>query len=494
MDSTAAAASHGATGQELSFASALRAAAAIRSKKISSVELTRHVFERMDRYNPSLNAFCFQLSDDALAQARKADEALGKGESLGPLHGVPIHVKESFGVAGQPCTWGIPAFKDSKAPRNAEVVDRLVGAGAVLIGGTNVPLNLHDWQSYNSIYGTTNNPYDVGRSPGGSSGGSAAALAAGLGYLSMGSDIGGSIRVPSTFCGIYGHKPTLDLVSQQGHQVGGHRSGQGFSTLLAVVGPMARSAEDLLAALKIVAGPVGWDAKAWKWELPPPRAESLKDFRVGYVIDDPVSPPTGEVAAALENAIEAMGRAGAQLKPGWPARLQPREMAGTYLYMLGAFVASVTPEDAEGREQTPGDSDDPFAAGARATFREWQQVNIRRVAYRAQWQAYFGEVDVFLSPVTFTAAFPHDHTEPQSARTVATAEGPRRYMEMMSWIAAASLTGCPATVAPVGLTPGGLPVGMQIMGPYWEDATPITFAELLAREMGGFSPPNGYQR
>jgi amidase len=494
MDSTAAAAQfHGGTAHELDFVSALEAAEAIRLKRISSVELTRHVFDRIDRYNPALNAFCFQLREEAFAQAKKADEAWGRGECLGVFHGVPIHVKESFAVAGQPCTWGIPAFKDSKASRNAQAVDHLTGAGAVLVGGTNVPLNLHDWQSYNSVYGTTNNPYDASRSPGGSSGGSAAALAAGLGYLSMGSDIGGSIRVPSNFCGTYGHKPTLDLVSQQGHQAGGSPSGQGFSTLLAVVGPMARSPQDLRAALEIVAGPVGWDGKAWKWELPPPRATSLRDFRVGYVIDDPISPPTREVAAALENAIEAIGRAGAQLKPGWPTRLQPREMTGTYLYMLGAFVASMTPEDAEGREQTPGDSNDPFAAGARSTFREWQQVNIRRVAYRAQWQAYFGEVDVFLSPVTFTAAFPHDHSEPQSARTVATAEGPRRYMEMMNWIAAPSLTGCPATVAPVGLTRGGLPVGVQIMGPYWEDATPITFAELLARETGGFSPPPGYE-
>ena len=493
MDSMAATAHSGSgTEQELNFASALAAAEAIRSKRVSSVELTRHVFERIDRYNSSLNAFCFQMREEALAQARRADETLARGELHGAFHGVPIHVKESFGVAGQPCTWGIPALKDSKAPRNAEAVDRLIGAGAVLIGGTNVPLNLHDWQSHNAIYGTTNNPYDVKRSPGGSSGGSAAALAAGLGYLSMGSDIGGSIRVPSNFCGTYGHKPTLDLVSQQGHQTGGNRSGQGFSTLLAVVGPMGRSAQDLLAALKVVGGPVGWDAKAWKWELPPPRANNLRDFRVGYVIDDSISPPTREVAAVLGNAIEALGRAGVQLKPGWPARLQPREMDSTYLYMLGAFTSSMTPEDAQGREQTPGDTGDPFAAGARATFREWQQMNIRRVAYRGQWQAYFEEVDVFLSPVTFTAAFPHDHSEPQSARTVPTSDGPRRYMEMMNWIAAASLTGCPATVAPVGLTPDGLPVGIQIMGPYGEDATPITFAELMAREIGGFSPPRGF--
>jgi len=492
MDSPATAKSSRAVASELDFGSALAAADAIRAKKVSSVELTQHVFDRIDRYNPAINAFCYQLREQAFAQAKKADEALAKGEATGAFHGVPIHVKESFAVAGQPCTWGIPAFKDAKAPQNAEAVDRLLAAGTVLIGGTNVPLNLHDWQSYNSIYGTTNNPYDVKRGPGGSSGGSAAALAAGLGYFSMGSDIGGSIRVPSNLCGIYGHKPTLDLVSQQGHLAGGSRSGLGFSTLLAVVGPMARSAQDLLAALKIVGGPLAWDAKAWKWELPPPRAKTLKEFRVGYVIDDPIAPPTAEVGAALQKTIDALGRAGATLKPGWPPRLQPRELINTYLYMLFAFVTSMAPGEDVHSGQAPPDSNDPTAAGARATYREWQAANIRRIAYRNMWQAYFNDVDVFLSPVTYTAAFPHDHSEPQTARTVSTSTGPRRYMDMMNWIAPATLTGCPATVAPVGQTPEGLPVNIQIMGPYWEDATPITFADLLAREIGGFSPPAGY--
>jgi amidase len=179
------------------------------------------------------------LRDEALAQAKSADEKQARGESLGVFHGVPVHVKESFAIAGRPCTWGLTAFRDSKAPRNAAVVDRLIGAGAVLIGSTNVPVDLADWQSYNPIYGTTNNPWDVKRTPGGSSGGTAAALAAGLGYLSLGSDIGGSIRVPSHFCGIYGHKPTLDLVAESSSLPGGQPALPGFSTLLAVGGPMA---------------------------------------------------------------------------------------------------------------------------------------------------------------------------------------------------------------------------------------------------------------
>ncbi|MCU1286243.1 MAG: amidase family protein [Acidobacteriales bacterium] len=235
-DETRATASNEAVPDNLDFASALQAAEAIRQKRVSSVELTRRVFERIDKYNPQLNAFVYQLRDDAMAQAKKADEAQAQGRSLGVFHGVPVHVKESYAVAGHPCTWGLPPLRDSKAPQNSAVVRKLLGTGAVLIGATNVPVGLSDWQSYNPIYGTTNNPWDVKRTPGGSSGGTAAALAAGLGYLSFGSDIGGSIRVPASFCGLFGHKPTLDLVDMQGHLPGGVSAGPGFSTLLAVGG------------------------------------------------------------------------------------------------------------------------------------------------------------------------------------------------------------------------------------------------------------------
>ncbi len=478
---------------ELDFASALGAAQAIRKKEVSSVELTQRIFERIDRYNPKLNAFVYQLREDALARAKKADEALARGQTLGRFHGVPAHVKECFGVAGRPCTWGIPALRDSKALQNSEVVERLSREGAVLIGATNVPVTLSDWQSYNPIYGTTNNPWDVTRTPGGSSGGSAAALAAGLGYLSVGSDIGGSIRVPSHFCGIYGHKPTLDLVSTQGMSPGGNYGTPGFSTLLAVAGPMARSAADLLAAMKVLGGPIGWDAKAWQWEMPPPRATKLKAFRVGYVLDDPIASPTPEVKSALESVIRALERNGATLKPGWPTGFEPAALLDTYRFHLYAFLFSVSPpEEQRAQREKFANSQEPDARGALSSFSDWQRQNFRRLALRAQWQAYFEQVDVFLSPAGFATAFPHDHSEPQERRTIATSGGPRRYLDFFNWIAPATLTGCPATIAPVGRTEAGLPVGIQVMGPYWEDATPITFADLLAQEIGGFSAPPGF--
>src|ERR1035437_6512643 len=303
----------------LEFASALDAAEAIRKKHISSFELTQQTFERIDKFNPQLNAFAYQLREDALARAKQADEAQAGGKSLGVLHGVPVHVKESFAVAGHPCTWGIPALKDSRAPSDSEVVTRLRDAGAVLIGATNVPIALGDYQSYNQIYGTTNNPWDVKRTPGGSSGGSASALAAGLGYLSVGSDTAGSIRVPAHFCGVYAHKSTLDLIDMQGQSPGGHHQDPFFSSLLGVGGPLARSAEDLLAALRLLGGPADYSAKAWKWELPAARHESLREFRVGYVLDDPSCPVTPETKAVLENTIRKLEKEGATLKQGWPA-------------------------------------------------------------------------------------------------------------------------------------------------------------------------------
>jgi amidase len=489
----------GPAAHELDFATALEAADAIRTKKISSVELTRRMFARIDHYNPQLNVFAYQLREDALVQARKADDAMALGKSsngkpLGVFHGVPITVKESFAVAGHPCTWGFPPLRDSKAPQNSDVVSHLLSdAGAVLLGATNVPVALSDWQTYNPIYGQTNNPWDVKRTPGGSSGGSAAGLAAGLGYLSVGSDIGGSIRVPANFCGIFGHKPTLDLVSMRGHIPGGDPGLPDFSTLLAVGGPLARSAGDLLAALKVLGGPAGWDSKAWKWQMPEPRARSLKDFRVGYVIDDPIAPPTPEVKALLENVVERLGRAGAKMKPGWPEGLKPAELLANYQFMLEAFLFRTSPPAEQERlRKTVSDMVADKNSGALSSFADWQKQNFRRLAYRAQWQAYFNQVDVFLSPVAFTVAFPHDHSEPQDQRTIATSAGPRHYMDLLNWIAPATLTGCPATIAPAGRTPDGLPVGIQIMAPLWEDATSITFADLLAREVGGFTAPPGY--
>jgi amidase len=477
---------------DLDFGTALAAASALQSRQISSRELTEHTFARIDAFQPKLNAYVYQLREDALRAAARADEALVHEEDLALFHGVPFSVKESFGVKGQPCTWGLPPFKDSRAPADAVAVRRLREAGGVLLGATNVPLNLADAQAFNEIYGTTNNPWDLSRTPGGSSGGSAASLAAGMAFLSIGSDIGGSIRCPAAFCGVYGHKPTL--VNQSGHRVGGLHNAPGFSTLLAVAGPMARSAEDLEAALTVLGGPEAPDSKAVRWSLPPARHEHLADYRIGYVLEDPAVPLSAETRTVLEDVISACQAAGCRMQKGWPEGIRLTDLLETYFFLLGAFNFSMLPPaDQESERQSLMARKDPRARGSLSSFAEWQAENLKRLAYRAIWERYFASVDVLLLPAMFTSAFPHDPT-PTESRTVITPEGDERpFRDLLAYIAPATLTGCPATVAPTGLSQSGLPVGLQIMGPYLEDATPIRFASLLAREIGGFHAPEGYR-
>jgi amidase len=476
------------------FGSALAAAAAIRAKEISSVELTQHTFRRIDAFQPKLNAYVYQLREEALAAAKQADEAIARNAPLGVFHGVPINVKESFGVKGQPCTWGMPEFKHVKSPKHAVAVRRLLDAGAILLGATNVPLFLMDTQAFNEVYGRSNNPWDLERTPGGSSGGSAASLAAGMAFLSIGSDIGGSIRTPAAFCGIYGHKPTLDIVNLLGHFPGGLHGDPGFSSLLAVAGPMARYAEDLEASLRILAGPESPDSKAFQWFLPPARHEKLSDYRVRYVLEDAMMPVSAETKSVLESAIRACEKAGASVTRGWPDGFRFQELLENYLFLLGAFDFSVMPPGRQAHVR-PGliNRPDNIAKGALSHFAEWQIHNLKRLAYRAQWERLFESTDVFLLPSTFTAAFPHDPT-PTDTRMIQLPEGGAQpFMNILAYISPATLTGCPATIAPAGLSKSGLPVGIQIVGPYLGDATPIRFAQLLAREIGGFQPPSGYK-
>jgi len=478
---------------DLDFASALDAAAAIRSKRISSVELTEHMLARIDRYNPKLDAFVYLTRERALREARKADKAIMRDEPPGVFEGVPFGIKESFAVKGEPDTWGIPEFRNSKAPADAAAVERLEAGGAVLTGGTNVPLNLMDWQSYNAIYGTTNNPWDLSRTPGGSSGGSAAALAAGLTYLSVGSDIGGSLRVPAMFCGVYSHKPTIDLVPTRGQIPGGFAGLHGFSTGLAVAGPMARSARDLAAALTLLGGPDGYDKKSWSWKMGQPRQRRLKDFRVGFVMDDPMARLTSEVKPVLERALAALERAGVQLHEGWPSGYALSQAEYTDQFLLSAFNFTQKPAEQQAQERKILEKGgNAWADGALASYERWQRQRFQQLTYRQAWQDYFEGMDVFLMPAAFSIAFRHIHDGDMNTRSVDTPEGKRPYMDFMPWIVTPTLTGCPSTTAPVGLTATGLPVALQVMGPFGEDATPIEFAALLADEIGGFAAPPGY--
>lgn len=482
----------------LAFASATEAAKAISRGVVTSLELTTAILGRVERYNPRINAFAALMGREALAAAKRADEEAGRGEELGPLHGVPVTVKDCFEIRGVRTTAGSRRLADYVPTHDSAPVERLREAGAIIIGHTNTPEMAFDWQTYNDLYGTTNNPWNPALTPGGSTGGGAAALAAGLTFLEVGSDVGGSIRVPSHFCGLYGHKPSLGAVSARGHipPLPGSPVGE---PAFSVAGPMARSAEDIMLATRILGGPDGDDAKAYTWEMPEPRRKKLDYYTVGYVIDDPACRVSSEVRAPLEKMVGALEGAGVEVAEGWPKGVNPGRLFEDYRYIRYASdAASLTGAqiyELLKAEKVSDGSDEYAAAHAYASsVKEFEDTLWRRAQAREAWRDYFGTFDAFLIPPAFTPAFPHDHGIPLKSRVLNTPEGARKYQELRFWISFATLCGLPATVAPVGRTTGGLPVGVQVVGPYLEDATTIDVAGHIGELMGGFRAPPGYDQ
>jgi amidase len=476
---------------ELDFASAGDAARMIRERKVSSRELTARMLDRIARFNPAINALVNVLHEQALADASLADQARARSQRLGPLHGVPIVIKDTFDIAGVPNTVGIRQLAQNRPATDSEVVRRLRAAGAIVLGNTNVPLFLNDWQSYNQLYGTTNNPWDTTRTAGGSSGGSTAALAAGLAFLSPGTDRSGSLRVPAHFCGVYGHKPSHNVVPLRGWVPSPPNGPPPLPEPLAVAGPLARTASDLLLAMHVLGGPEGTDALAYRWSMPAPRRTRLRDYRVGFVLDDPACPVDAPVRTCLEDAVAALAKAGVTLREGWPPGVDPRAQHDTYRYLLVSLLGA-PPGITEEQMRALADRGVPFAVAHLDTHRRYLEYATKQLVARRAWQTAFEQIDVFLMPSSFVAAFPHDHSEPQDARRLATSNGPRPYLDLMFWNTFANLPGLPSTAAPVGRTADGLPVGVQILGPYLEDATPIDFANRMAMVIGGFIPPPGF--
>jgi amidase len=481
---------------ERAFASAGRLAGEIRDRKTGCVELLDFFLERAERYNPRLNAIVVWQIERARERARAADAALARGEVWGPLHGLPMTVKESFNVAGLPTTWGNPVWKDNIAAEDAVVVERLQRAGAVIYGKTNVPLMLMDSQSYNDIYGVTNNPWDTGRTPGGSSGGEAAALAAGLGALGAGTDIAGSLRNPAHYCGVYGHKPSWGLVPSRGQSPTGALS----PTDISVAGPMARHAEDLELAMRVLAGPDVLQQAAWRIELPPPRHRRLGDFRVAVWAQSPMCAIDASVGDRLAAAVDAITRAGAEVDDSARPGIGDAEHHRLFMLLLRAATAArLRDEDFAAHQQTAATlhpDDMSFRAtaarGAVVDHRAWGVANERRTRLRHQWHDFFRHFDVLLAPAAATVAYPHDHNPDRDRRMIVVNGKPVPSGDQRFWAGLASLSHLPATVAPIGLTPAGLPVGVQIIGAEGEDLTVIEFARLLAGEIGGFIPPPGY--
>jgi amidase len=487
-------------GSEWDYVTTKELIGALQARKISAIELTEHTIARIEALDQRLNAVVVRDFDRARDAAKAADAALFRGERR-PLLGIPMVIKESFNIAGLPTTWGIPTAKNWTPKEDAVAVARLKVAGAVVLGKTNVPIVLSDWQSYNDIYGTTNNAWDLGRTPGGSSGGSAAALAAGFGSLSLGSDIGGSLRAPAHYCGVCAHKPTFGLVPDRGH------TPPGAPPLpreidLGVVGPMARSAADLALALDLIAGPdEARGGIAYRLALPAPRHAELKSFRVLVVDTHPLLPTAATVRSALDRLSQRLAKAGVEVGHESPLLPDLAESARVYMRLLMPIFSAGLPPDRYKQAQEAAErltpDDKSLAAersrGAVLSHRDWMAADAARAALRQRWSELFRVWDVVLCPPMPTPAFPHDHS-PLSARRIEIEGKEYPYSDQLVWPEIATTPGLPATAVPIDRSENGLPIGVQIVGPYLEDRTTIAFAELIEREFGGFVPPPGYTR
>jgi len=481
---------------DIAFAPAKRLAALIRQKKIGCLELLDHYLDRVALHNPDVNAIVVTDIPAARKRARAADRALKACKSWGPFHGVPMTVKETFDIAGLPTTWGVPAYRDAVPQTNAVAVDRWMDAGAVIFGKTNVPRLLADGQSFNEIYGATRNPWDLARTPGGSSGGSAAALAAGLTGIEMGSDIASSIRNPAHNCGVFGHKPTYGLCPPRGHALGGVLTPIDIS----VIGPLARSAADLELALNVMAGPDELEAGGVTYTLPPPRKKELKDFRIGVILSDDVSVVDRSVQDVLQRLIDFLGKRKAKISDTARPEIELAQAQRVFSMLLAAATSARQPRETFEADLAAAAGLKPSDQSARALalrgntlhHRHWVALDEERTRMRWKWHEYFKEYDVLLCPVYPLPAHLHMHDVPTRERAYAVNDRVSSHSQLIFWAGLSGVAYLPATAAPAGFTSDGLPVGVQIVGPYFGDRTTIHFAKLLEQEFQAFVPPPNY--
>lgn len=464
--------------------------AALAGRRIGAAELLEASLRRYAEVNGALNAVVAVDMARVRDRAKAIDERRVKGEALGPLAGLPMTVKDTFDVEGMPASSGIEALRHGKRP-DAATVAHARQAGAVIWGKTNVPVMAGDFQTFNSLYGTTNNPWDVARTPGGSSGGAAAALASGVTALEIGSDIGGSLRTPASFCGVCSHKPTWGVVSQIGHVP--PRPGALSERDINVVGPMARSARDLRLLLSVLEP--GSLAKA---QTPP----DLRGLRVGLWLEQPQFVLDAPVKAAVEGLARELAAQGAHVEPvSNPVDVDA--LLSAYRMLLASVLAEDMPparQRAMQRMRGPAKMAKAWGAGPdswagltldyTASHLDWMAANETRARLGAQAHDFFGRFDILVAPVGPVAAFPHDH-RPFQRRTLTLSDGAKApYLAMLRWIALASALGLPATVVPAGRTPDGLPVGVQLIGPRGGDGRNLAIAQAIEERLGGFAAPS----
>ena len=477
------------------FLPAWRLAELIRGGAMSCLELLDHYIARIERLDGKTNAVVVRDFERAREHARKLDGQRKDGRAT-PLFGVPMTVKESFNLAGLPTTWGHEAQRNSAAHEDALAVQRLTAAGAVVFGKTNVPVDLADWQSFNPVYGATSNPWNLAHTPGGSSGGGAAAMAAGLAALEIGSDIGGSIRVPAHYCGVFGHKPSWGLCSSRGQSLVPIAG----MTDIAVIGPLARSATDLSLVLDAITGsdPL---LDVGSVTLPPPRAERLSELRIAVWSSEPGQETDTETTAHIDALAGFLEREGAQVSRIARPEFDATEAFHLYVRLLSAALSGRASEEVlahmrDAKARRPADDMSADAISVRSvdmTHREWLHLNERRFHLRRVWGSFFRDWDVLLCPVIATAALPHMQQGETWERSVTVNGRTIPYSEMLFWPGITCAFHLPASTAPIGMTEAGLPIGVQIVGPFHGDRTTIHVAELLERHWRGFVPPPGWE-
>lgn len=482
--------------RDVAYWSASRLVGAIQKGDISAQDALEGFLSRLEDHNTAVNALITFDIDTARQRARDADAARARGETLRPLHGVPMTVKESFNVMGMPTTWGLAEHRDNIPASNAKAVERLVNAGANIFAKSNVPAFLADWETFNEVYGTTSNPWDLKRSPGGSSGGAAAALAAGLTSLELGSDIGGSIRNPAHYCGVYGHKPTYGIVSPQGHALPGRVSLADIS----VIGPLARSTDDLKLAMSIIAGPDDIDGRGWQLNLKPPVKTQWRDFRIAVVLSDPVAEVTSEIQESIQALADFAANKGAHVNNRARPNIEMAEIDALYISLLRAATSSRQSDEAfalnrQRAETLPLDDQSYFARMARGntlSHRGWLAANERRHQLRLEWARFFENYDILLCPAAATTAMKHDQQGERYERRIQVNDSEQPPTTQMFWSGYSGVAYLPSTVAPIGLGQGQLPIGVQIVGPQYDDLTCIQFAALIERDFHAFAPPPKY--
>ncbi len=480
----------------LHFKSAVELTTLLRERKVGCLELLEHFLARVEVHNPGINAIIWMDAEGARERARAADSALAKGEVWGPLHGLPMTIKESYGIAGSPTTWGVPDLKDTITETDALSVSRLKAAGANLFGKTNVPIYLADWQSYNAIYGTTNNPWNHALTPGGSSGGSAAALAAGLTGLDAGSDIGSSIRNPAHYCGVFGLKPTYGIIPPRGQSLPGTVAAADIS----VIGPMARSAGDLDMALDVMAGADLLDDVGWQLKLPTCDKGALKDFRIAVKLTDACCEVDAAYADKLQDLVDRLADAGATISDKAQPDIDTRRLHEVYIQLLRGATSGRMPDEEVAHwrhiaEETGADDTSYLAQMARGntmSHRNWLQLNNERHALRFKFAEFFEDWDILLCPAAASAAWPHDQEGERHDRTITVNGHEVPTTDQLFWAGFSGVVYLPSTVGPAGLTSDGLPVGYQALAGHMRDKTAIHFSRLVERDVFGYTPPPAY--